>query len=165
MRGEKTLWENEKMLVTSIFSFSHSVFKSPYWGCYKSGLCGWELKDGKLNKNRLVAIISYMSLFRRNISLLSSFYSIWLHTHVIQNYTQNVQITINFEYLMIHRTIFYCHIMIVAPPERWHCISVLFWKVPMEAAILFAGSRLAPPKISSPLGLFISSDCTLIYWP
>ena len=25
---QKTLWEKEKMLVTSIFSFSHSVFKS-----------------------------------------------------------------------------------------------------------------------------------------
>ena len=27
-RGEKTLWEKEKMLGTSIFSFSHNVFKS-----------------------------------------------------------------------------------------------------------------------------------------
>ena len=27
--GLKTLWEKEKMLVTSIFSFSHNVFKSP----------------------------------------------------------------------------------------------------------------------------------------
>ena len=27
--GEKTLWEKEKLLVTSNFSFSHSVFKRP----------------------------------------------------------------------------------------------------------------------------------------
>ena len=26
-KGRKTLWEKEKMLVTSIFSFSHNVFK------------------------------------------------------------------------------------------------------------------------------------------
>ena len=27
--GEKTFWEKEKMLVTSIFSFSQNVFKRP----------------------------------------------------------------------------------------------------------------------------------------
>ena len=37
----KTSWEKEKMLVTSIFSFSHNVFKSLLLrGCKKSGLCG-----------------------------------------------------------------------------------------------------------------------------
>ena len=39
--GLKTLWEKEKMLVTSIFSFSHNVFKSfLFQGCLKSGLFG-----------------------------------------------------------------------------------------------------------------------------
>ena len=33
--GKKTLWENEKMMVTSIFSFSHNVF-NPFPN--KSGL-------------------------------------------------------------------------------------------------------------------------------
>ena len=43
---EKTLWEKEKLLVTSNFSFSHCVFKrlvSP--GRQKVSLCGNGLKD------------------------------------------------------------------------------------------------------------------------
>ena len=37
------MWEKEKMLVTSIFSFSHNVFKSfLIHGRYKAGLCGKE---------------------------------------------------------------------------------------------------------------------------
>ena len=39
------------------------------------------------------------------------------------------------------------------------------WKVPMEAAVLFAGSRPVPPIISSTLGLFVLRDCTLLYCP
>ena len=40
----KTLREKEKMLVTSIFSFSHNVFKRLlFQGCLKSKLCGKEL--------------------------------------------------------------------------------------------------------------------------
>ena len=45
--GEKTLWEKEKMLVISIFSFSHNVlhvFKMLLsQGYKKSGLCGKDL--------------------------------------------------------------------------------------------------------------------------
>ena len=38
----KTLWEKEKLLVTSNFSFSHIVFKRPVIkGTYKQGLV-WE---------------------------------------------------------------------------------------------------------------------------
>ena len=37
----KTLWEKEKLLVTSNFSFSHSVFKRPVsQGHQKVSLCG-----------------------------------------------------------------------------------------------------------------------------
>ena len=54
-------------------------------------------------------------------------------------------------------------VVIVAPHERQHYIFIRFWKVPTEAAILFAGSRLAPPKIGYSLGLFVSRDCTLLY--
>ena len=37
----KTLWEKEKLLVTSNFSFSHSVFKRLVsQGCQKVSLCG-----------------------------------------------------------------------------------------------------------------------------
>ena len=43
--------------------------------------------------------------------------------------------------------------MIVVPHERRHYIFIRFCEVPMEAAILFAGSRLARPKTSSSLGL------------
>ena len=41
----ETFWENEKMLVISIFSFSHNVFKRHLFrGRLKSGLCDKELK-------------------------------------------------------------------------------------------------------------------------
>ena len=40
----ETLLEKEKMLVTSIFSFSHNVFKRLLsWSRLQSGLCGKEL--------------------------------------------------------------------------------------------------------------------------
>ena len=39
--GKKTLWEKEKLLVTSNFSFFHSVFKRLVSrGCQKVSLCG-----------------------------------------------------------------------------------------------------------------------------
>ena len=42
--GWKTFWEKKKMLVTSIFSFSHNVCKKLLsQGCLKSGFCGKEL--------------------------------------------------------------------------------------------------------------------------
>ena len=38
-KGDKTLWEKEKMLVTSIFSFSHNVFKSfLFHGSFQVGI-------------------------------------------------------------------------------------------------------------------------------
>ena len=46
--GYKTLWEKEKLLVTSIFSFSHSAFKRLVsQGRQKVSLCGNGLKRGK----------------------------------------------------------------------------------------------------------------------
>ena len=42
------MWEKEKMLVTSIFSFSHNAFKGIYrLGREKVGLCGQELNAAK----------------------------------------------------------------------------------------------------------------------
>ena len=42
--GLKTLWEKEKMFITSIFSLSLNVFKMLYTqGCLKSGFFGKEL--------------------------------------------------------------------------------------------------------------------------
>ena len=42
---QKTLWEKEKMLVTSIFSFSHNIFRSLiYQGISNLGLCDKGLK-------------------------------------------------------------------------------------------------------------------------
>ena len=43
-KNSKHCGKKEKMLVTSIFSVSHSVFNSPlpFGGCLKSGLCGEE---------------------------------------------------------------------------------------------------------------------------
>ena len=58
----ETLWEKEKMLVTSIFSFSHNVFKSHlFQGCQKSGLCGEELNDSFFqNRNYKEFSIKYL---------------------------------------------------------------------------------------------------------
>ena len=42
--GVENIVGKEEMLVTSIFTFSHSVFKRlPFQGRFKSGLCGKEL--------------------------------------------------------------------------------------------------------------------------
>ena len=46
----------------------------------------------------------------------------------------------------------------VAPHERWHYIFIRFWKVPMEAAIFFAG--FVPGLVR--LGLFALCDCMLL---
>ena len=44
--GKKTLWEKEKLLVTSNFSFSHSVFKKHVLETRKNqGLFGKGLKE------------------------------------------------------------------------------------------------------------------------
>ena len=46
MEKKETLWEQENMLVTSIFSFSYNFFKRPLSvGCFKLALCGKELKE------------------------------------------------------------------------------------------------------------------------
>ena len=57
--GQKTLWEKEKLLITSNFSFSHSVFKRlvlltrKNWGLFGKGLsvsiCGivWKWVKGR----------------------------------------------------------------------------------------------------------------------
>ena len=46
--GQKTLWEKEKLLVTSNFSFSHSVFKRLVsQGRQKASLCGNGLNTKK----------------------------------------------------------------------------------------------------------------------
>ena len=52
----KILRKKEKMLVTSIFSFSHNIFKKLHFqGCLKSGLCGKELiVDTKCHNNVMV---------------------------------------------------------------------------------------------------------------
>ena len=44
-KGQKTLWETEKLLITSNFSFSHRVFKRFVRQIYKNkGLLGKGLK-------------------------------------------------------------------------------------------------------------------------
>ena len=40
----KTMWKKEKMLVTSIFSFSHNVFKRLHFPSLEAGLCSKGLK-------------------------------------------------------------------------------------------------------------------------
>ena len=49
-KGLKTLWEKEKMLVTSIFSFSFSVFERLLSkSCFMFGFCGKGLMKPKTN--------------------------------------------------------------------------------------------------------------------
>ena len=55
MKGQKTLWEKEKLLVTSNFSFSHSVFKrlkqqtDKNQGLFGKGLRIVETRDYSVN--------------------------------------------------------------------------------------------------------------------
>ena len=50
-KGQKTLWEMEKLLVTSNFSFSHSVFKMLVsQGRQKVSLCGNGFSRGEIRK-------------------------------------------------------------------------------------------------------------------
>ena len=57
-----TLWEKEKMLVTSIFSFSHNVFFFPIWdrNCYLSNIkfvvCKWLSFQTSLKFSCLVGV-------------------------------------------------------------------------------------------------------------
>ena len=45
-KGEETLWEKDKLLVTSNLSFSHSVFKKfVLKTCKNQGLFGKELRS------------------------------------------------------------------------------------------------------------------------
>ena len=55
-KGEETMWEKEKLLVTSNFSFSHSVFKRLVsQGRQKVSLCGNGLRAG--NHKRVCDIV------------------------------------------------------------------------------------------------------------
>ena len=57
--GKKTLWEKEKLLVRSNFSFFHSVFKRLILQTRKNqGLCGKGLKDFKIQ-------IAYKTLWKK----------------------------------------------------------------------------------------------------
>ena len=65
------MWEKEKMKVTSIFSFSHNVFKSILsQGCYRSGLCGKELTLSLLLINMVFnSLVGYLFPKRQNFGL------------------------------------------------------------------------------------------------
>ena len=58
-------WEKVKVLVTSIFSFSHDVFKSLFFsGSLKSGVCGkelisWRKKKCRKRENDVTSIFSF----------------------------------------------------------------------------------------------------------
>ena len=81
----KTLWEKEKMLVASIFSFSLNVFKRLLsLGRYKLGLCGKELRrlletlwekgyGGKHSDQRRKCWLPSISFFPTMISKAFSF--------------------------------------------------------------------------------------------
>ena len=47
-KGLKTLWEKEKLLVTSNFSFSHSVFRRLMMACVGGRWVVWERDNASL---------------------------------------------------------------------------------------------------------------------
>ena len=62
LRGQKTLWENEKLLVTSNFSLSHSVFKRHVLQTHKNqGLFGKGLRKTGLIENTLNALATLIA--------------------------------------------------------------------------------------------------------
>ena len=93
VNGQKTLWEKEKLLVTSNFSFSHSVFKRLALQTRKNqGLFGKELSrvvvvtmianDHETKENFLVNVDGYfISSFSCNVLQKPS--SLGLMIHVI----------------------------------------------------------------------------------
>ena len=59
LNGQKTLWEKEKLLITSNFSFSHGVFKRLELKTHKNqGLFGKGLTDLKIGQNACLDKIS-----------------------------------------------------------------------------------------------------------
>ena len=58
--GWKTLWEKEKLLVTSNFSFSHSVFKACFLEASK-GVIVWEWVNPFPNKSWFFTSLQYKS--------------------------------------------------------------------------------------------------------
>ena len=56
LNRKKTLWQKEKMLVSDIFSFTHSVFKSPLFQGYKKSRL-WDKVFGTLMKMILENIV------------------------------------------------------------------------------------------------------------
>ena len=49
LKGQKTLWEKEILLITSNFSFSHSVFKRLVSEGASKGVIVWEWVKEKVN--------------------------------------------------------------------------------------------------------------------
>ena len=67
---QKTLWEMEKLLVMSNFSFSHSVFKKPLvQTCKNQGLFGKGLID--FEKNDRITTCPNLLLTEQNDKILS----------------------------------------------------------------------------------------------
>ena len=61
--GGKTLWEKEKMLATSIFSFSHYVFQRLLF----QGRCKWGLRDkGIIQSEKIDCPYSSKSFWKFN---------------------------------------------------------------------------------------------------
>ena len=65
-KGWKTLWEGEKLLVTSNISFFHSVFKGPVMEIRKNqGLFGKRLRKMliKMRKSCISEYVSFQLMF------------------------------------------------------------------------------------------------------
>ena len=77
--GRKTLWEKEKLLVTSKFSFSHSVFKRLVsQGCQKVSLSENGLRGMKTNYQQCAMVFFHFYLQSSTMSYSTSEDSLWL---------------------------------------------------------------------------------------
>ena len=75
--GLKTLWEKEKMLVTSIFSFSCNVFKRlPFQGCEKLGLYVKELNE------HVISCYHDIYIYRLNLLMILSSYMLLIYGEI-----------------------------------------------------------------------------------
>ena len=71
-KGKKTLWEKEKLLVTSNFSFSHCVFKRLVpQTCKNQGLFGKGIRTHSVNVTTPILRNKFLTLFQSNLCFLS----------------------------------------------------------------------------------------------
>ena len=92
-KDRKTLWEKEKLLVASNFSFSHSVFKRPVLqtrknqGLFGKGLNGYQKDKKKRAPQNTAALLDFhfsVKTFKSKRGKKCIKIHCWLHVLVVQ---------------------------------------------------------------------------------